>query len=172
MEKWKLALLIFLVLGALSFSRKSMGQSFNVTGNDSVIYLIYSEACPHCHTLMNYLESRHEGVKLVKTTNGAAFKEVLDRYGVKWDFGVPMMFAIAGGNFIGLEGFPTESQDVDGYFMGREFEQQLCQSRGGTPYLVDGSYLFCKLPSGFFLGNEHSVDHLVNTCQETQCVPV
>jgi len=173
MEKHYVVLLALLAFLAIAFFRDSFsgrGEGIpNVTGNESVIYLAYSEACPHCHTLMNYIQSKQTEVRMLATTNGAALKPVLDSYGVDWDFGVPMMFAIAGGEMLALEGFPSESQDIGGYFMGKDFEQQLCQSRGGEPQLENSDYRYCKLPDGFFLGNKNAVDYVLSICESARC---
>jgi hypothetical protein len=167
-----LALLALVLLAALRDTFLPAEPEFNSSENDSVIYLAYSNTCPHCHTLIDYIASKDSPVKVFTTTSGAVFKPVLDNYGVDWSFGVPMMFAIADGEFLGVEGFPDESQEVDGYFMGREFEQQLCDSRGGEPQLVEGEYRYCKLPNGFFLGNKYSVDYMLSVCESTQCTPI
>jgi hypothetical protein len=173
MEKNSLILLVllgFLTLAAFRNGFSGEDPDFpDVSENGSVVYIAYSEICPHCHTLIKYIQSKQSTVKVFTTTQGVAFKPTLDSYGIKWSFGVPIMFAIADGEFMGIEGFPAESQEVDGYFMGKEFEQQLCQSQGGQPHLENGDYRFCELPSGFFLGNKYSVDYIINICENTQC---
>lgn len=176
MERNSFILLVLLILLVLTAFRDifSKGEpSFpDVSENDSVVYLAYSETCPHCHTLIRYIQSKQSSVKVMSTTQGADFKTTLDGYGVQWGFGVPMIFAIVDGQLLGVEGFPDESQDIDGYFMGKDFERRLCDSRGGEPQLKEGDYKFCKLPNGFFLGNKNAVDYVLSVCESTQCVSI
>lgn len=175
-EKWFLAALFFALLVTATFSGGLLTRSgdepqkpSDVSG-DSVVYLAYSETCPHCHTLIEYVQSSAANVTLAATKEGAVLQPVLREHNVSWDFGVPLMFAVADGQLIGLKGFPTESQEQDGYFINRDFEQQLCQQRGGQAH-TDGSgeYIFCELPNGLFLGNHHSADYIISTCESSSC---
>ena len=160
-EKMMIVVLVLFGILLLGLFMTSSSDTIDISENNTAVYLVYSETCSHCHELIQYLSSEHSTVDVVATLNGAQFKTLLDKHKVEWGFGVPMMFTIIDGEFVGLEGFPSGSQDVAGYFMGKEFERGLCESRGGEQYLEQGDYKFCKLPTGFMMGNKYSVDYLV-----------
>ncbi len=126
---------------------------------NSSIHVVYSPTCPHCHALMSYLEEK--GVKFDRTQDGREAARVLLRNGIDWKGGVPVMYTVVNGTVYAVEGFPAGSQLKDGYFLGREREEELCSEMGGKPYHYNGSYRFCKLPNGMFLGNVYSVDYVV-----------
>ncbi|MDN5358278.1 MAG: hypothetical protein PWP76_121 [Candidatus Diapherotrites archaeon] len=136
---------------------KDMPQEGNHLG-----VLVYSPTCPHCHSLMKYLDEKYPDAPILRTTDGSKIKEYLKEAGVSWDGGVPIMAVRVDGNVFVLSGFPSENQDVNGYFMGREKELSLCKGMRGTPYPNEQNYLFCILPDGKILGNKYVVDWVLS----------
>lgn len=135
----------------------------------SHIYLVSSETCPHCLTLKDYLYSKDTEVDIIETTEKQIVNSILKSYGLTWNFGVPLLFAVADSEIIVISGFPSESQNFDGYFMGHDYELQLCESSGGEQFSSGGVYKFCTMRTGFTLGNIHSVDNLLEICETQDC---
>jgi hypothetical protein len=162
-----LGLLVISIFSSSSGNPDGLVDPQKAEGN--VIYIAYSDTCPHCHTLIEYMNSHKGNVTLAGTTDWQLYQGVLAEHGVDWDFGVPLMFAVSGGEFIGLQGFPSESQEWNGYFVNQEFERQLCERQGGEPHFTGVEYAFCELPGGLFLGNYHSADYIIGVCQESGC---
>lgn len=167
-EKRTAVALIILAIAAVFMIKGSGIQDFG-TGN-SFVYLVYSPSCPHCHALINYLKGREEGLRVVTTTDGAWAARVLGKYGLNWNGGVPVLFAVSGSEITAIQGFPAGSQDKGGYFMGLEYEKALCESGSGTPVLNGSEYLYCRQADGFLLGNRFSVDYLINKCLQGNCI--
>ncbi len=145
--------------------------------NGSVIYLIYSSFCPHCHYMMSYLEDMHDkypSISVVKIEDGSEYAKYLeDHYGYKWDGGVPLLFGILrNGTLILIKGYPTDSQEKNGYFMGKEYEKKMCDNMKGEKIYLNNEYSFCKLPNGVILGNKYAVNYLLTLCQEQGCVKI
>ncbi len=136
----------------------------------STVYLIYSPTCPHCHELRKYLASVNTNVKIVETTEAGKFYRKLKQLGVEWDGGVPLLFAVLKNNtVIAIEGYPAAQQEVNGYFLGREKEIEICNSLKGRSVYIGGEYKFCILPSGIILGNRYAVDYLLEICGREKC---
>lgn len=147
-------------------------SSFSRTVNGSVIYLVYSPTCPHCHHLMEYLDKLNPKVNIVKTTDSRKIYSCLKKYGVDWDFGVPIMFANVSGVITMIQGYPSSSQDVDGYFLGLQKEEQICKNSGTPIYNSNGTYMFCRIGTAKYLGNMYSVSYLVSQCEKNNCSPM
>ena len=96
-----------------------------------------------------------------KTQNGKEAFETLSKYGIAWDGGVPLLYAVVNESVIAVEGFPSASQMKEGYFLGKEYEENLCNRLGGKAFYSNGTYLFCKMPTGLLLGNVYSVNYLL-----------
>ena len=134
--------------------------------------LIYSESCPHCHALIQYLEKKNafEELNIAKTTDPSPYISLLAKMGINFS-GVPTFIVYAPETnlpaviktapFIVIVGFPSDHQNKDGYFMGRKRELEYCQGMHGTPYYENNTYLFCMLPDGTILGNEHAIDWIL-----------
>ncbi len=137
---------------------------------DNYVYLIYSETCPHCHNLLRYLDAQNlTDIKVMATTNPSKYAKVLEKKGFKWDGGVPLLFAVLkNGSLIVVEGFPSESQWNDGYFLGKEKEMEMCEELHGVKIFENGEYKYCKV-GDMLLGNKYSVDHLIHLCRTQGC---
>ena len=166
---------VLMEIGIFNFRIPSQNShdSINLTSasNASVIYIGYSPTCPHCHHLLEYIDSLNvEGIKILSTTNGRYIYDCLSKHGIRWDFGVPIMFAWFDSKLFVIQGFPSSSQDSEGYFLGKEKEIEYCKSSNGKlNYDENGRYLFCTLPNGIVLGNRNAVDYLLKKCKETAC---
>ena len=68
-----------------------------------------------------------------------------------------------------IKGFPSVTQDVDGYFMGKEYEEGLCESAGGRKHEENGEYLFCYIEDNVALGNRYSVEYMIEECEKNSC---
>jgi len=121
--------------------------------NASVIYVVYSPTCPHCHHLLSYLETVNTPVKIVKTMDSVNMMSCLRKHNISWDFGVPLVVAFTKNKTYVMEGYPASIQDKNGYFMGKNFEENLCKQEKGKPIYINGIYSFCVLPDGKILGN-------------------
>ena len=150
-------------------SEIAAGHAWNAETN---AVLIYSDTCPHCHALINYLEEKNafKEMNIVKTTDPSPYIPLLAKMGINFS-GVPTFIiyapemnipsGIKTAPFIVIVGFPSDYQNKDGYFMGREKELEYCQGMHGTPYYENNIYLFCVLPDGTVLGNEHAIDWIL-----------
>ena len=136
--------------------------------NSSVIYLVYSPTCPHCHHLMDYLSTLDTNVTIIETTDARRIYSCLKKENINWDFGVPIMVAKINGRVHMVFGYPSVDQDINGYFMGKDKEEQICSS-GGKPVYVNGSYVFCKIENNKYLGNKYSVNYLISLCEKYRC---
>ncbi|MCD6403201.1 MAG: hypothetical protein J7K98_02650 [Candidatus Aenigmarchaeota archaeon] len=164
----------FIVSGGFGeFAYQNKNESENTLelnkGSDSYVYLVYSDTCPHCHHLLEYLSKIKTNVTIVKTKDSQKAYKCLQSQGFSWNFGVPIMFARTDKKLIVIEGYPSKSQDKNGYFMGMDYEYSLCNSSNGKPYYENGTYVFCEMPEGKILGNEYAVRYLINLCQKEKC---
>ena len=173
-----LHLIFIFVLALLIFSLVHFSSIFshyypseNKKLKKSVIYLVYSPYCPHCHHLIEYLDTKNlKDVSILKTTNGKATYECLLKENFKWNFGVPIVFAKVNSTLIVIEGYPSVDQDVNGYFLGKEKEEDICDASEGEKFFdKNGRYLFCKLPDGTILGNKYAIDYLLKICENYTC---
>jgi len=141
----------------------------NLSGNYN-IYVVYSDQCPHCRHLLEFLSSLGANVHLIRVEDFAKLSiyHNLSRYFT----GVPFVFAKVNGSLVIIEGFPDASQDVDGYFYGRDYEMKLCKQMNGEPVFVNGTYWFCRLDSIRVLGNEHAIVWFLEQCRLRGCQPL
>ena len=167
-----IALVALIGFGFMAFSYESPFD-FNTNATISYelpfVYLVYSPSCSHCHSLIEFIETNETGLNLIKTKDFPAVAEFLSSYDIEWKFGVPILFGVSYSEIKILEGFPSGSQNKEGYFIGKDFEQNICESQRGSPYFENDTYLFCNLPSGMMLGNDFSVKHLLDFCKENNC---
>ena len=165
-------LLFVIVFGAVGFyfsrNGSSTENSVAIPNNSSVIYLVYSPACPHCHHLMDYLSTITTNVTIIETTDARRIYSCLKKENIDWDFGVPIMVAKINNAMYMVSGYPSVDQDMNGYFMGKDKEEQICNS-GGKPIYVNGSYAFCEIGNNKYLGNKYSVDYLISLCEKYGC---
>ncbi len=158
-----MALLVF-VSGCVGNETVESQKSFA-----SKVYLIQSPTCPHCKAIIKYLDSVDFNVSIIKTTSGE-YGKYLKKYNFSWNGGVPLLFAILENNtLIAIQGYPTESQEKNGYFIGKEYEMNMCNSLDGKMTFKNGEYQFCKLPNGVILGNKYAVDYLLELCEKNLC---
>lgn len=163
-------ILIIFSVALIQFEHKNKSNCILELTNQSTLYLIYSPSCPHCHALIEYLDTIKTQAFIFKTTQ-FYYATCLENLGLKWNGGVPLLFGILENNsIIAIQGYPTSSQEVNGYFLGMEKEIEICENANGEKvYSKDGKYLFCRLPNGFILGNKYAVDYLIKTCEESKC---
>ncbi len=135
----------------------------NVTLKEGVIYWTYSPTCPHCQHLEDTLKKLN--YSFVPVSPEETYK-ILAKYNYTWKGGVPIVYAKIGNKLYIIEGFPAKSQDINGYFMGKEFDLKLCKEMGGTPYYENGTYLFCILKNTtnytVITGNVYAIEWLIN----------
>lgn len=167
-----LALIVSVVgiaaLALLFRSGKTEWNSEFILGRGTV-YVVYSPTCPHCHTLIEYVRREDRNVNVITTTDSSAVAEVFSEYGISWDYGVPVMFGTVNDTMILLKGFPSDSQFRNGYFMSKDYEENLCGLQNGTA-IGDGSdYRFCILSDGQMMGNAYSADAVLSFCEERVC---
>lgn len=135
----------------------------------SKVYLIYSLTCPHCKAMIKYIDSLNKNVSVIKVTD-SRYGALLKKFNFSWDGGVPLLFAVLENNtLIVIQGYPAESQEKDGYFMGMDYELSMCESLKGEKIYENGKYVFCKLPNGAILGNKYAVDYLFSLCEKQTC---
>lgn len=138
--------------------------------NPSVIYIAYSPSCPHCYHLLEYVsELNLKNVSIIQTQNGREVYTLLKKYNYSWDFGVPIVFTRVNGSLIVIKGYPSKDQDREGYFIGKEYEERLCESLGGKKEMSNGKYLFCWIEDNEILGNKYAIDYLINLCEKNLC---
>ncbi len=147
----------------------SFSTNVTVSENLPFVYLVYSPSCSHCHSLMEYIELNETGINLIKTKDAPEVAKFLLEYDIDWKFGVPILFGVSYSEIKILEGFPSGSQNKEGYFIGKDFEQNICEAQRGTPFFENEVYQFCNLPSGMMLGNDFSVKYLLDFCKENNC---
>ena len=164
MKKLLLPVLLLLVMSCGCISENQTNETFI---EKDVVYIIFSPTCPHCHSLIDYVESKNTGLPIVKTTEGGKYVKFLESHGVKWDGGVPLLFVLLKNEtLIAVNGYPAESQEKDGYFYGMDYEKSMCEKMNGEPFYENGEYKFCKLPNGMILGNKYSVDYVIELCEK------
>ena len=134
---------------------------------DSTVYMVYSPTCPHCHELASYLKTLNLTVNIKAVSDGRFLQTFLQNGGVTWKYGVPILVGISEEKVVASEGYPDATQILDGFFVSQSYEKNLCINQGGFPN--DEPYDFCKLPSGFLLGNQYSVDYILDYCTENEC---
>ena len=161
--------LFLLAMMSVSLLSVDSTPTYVAEQNGSFIYLVSSDICPHCLTLKSYLESKNSNVSIIETRNSRGAARILERYGIRWEFGVPLLFAVLDSQVIALNGFPTGAQNIDGYFMGHDYDIQLCESAGGAKTYDGGRYVFCTFPSGLMLGNKYSADYILRACEIWEC---
>lgn len=165
MKRW-LLLLTFLALVMVCGCISENQTNESLVERDT-IYIIYSPTCPHCHYLINYIESKSMNITVVKTTEGGKYVKFLESHGIKWDGGVPLLFVLLKNEtLVVVNGYPTESQEKNGYFFGVDYEKSMCEKMSGKPFYENGEYKFCKLPNGMLLGNMYSVDYVIGLCEK------
>ncbi len=109
-------------------------------------------------------------IKIIKLTNPGKLIGFLKNHDIKWDGGVPLLVAqLENGTVIAIEGYPAASQDKNGYFLGKDFEEKLCKRNGGKAIYSGSTYLYCILPGNIIMGNKYSVDMLISTCKKYGC---
>ncbi len=157
-----LALALCVALALLRPVGESTGTPQTQSAKEG-LYLVYSPVCPHCHHLMGYLKGM--GVNAILTTDISPVAPALERAGFSWDGGVPLLVCVADRNVVIMEGFPSSSQDVNGYFLGMEREEEICRGLKGTPVYEGGVYAYCVLPTGALLGNVRALQVVVSACE-------
>jgi len=161
-------LLIFLVSLALTFLSLFLTKN---TKNEPLerynIYLVFSPTCPHCENLMNFLEKERIGVESIPIEKFyviGVYKNLSGYFN-----GVPFVFAKVNNTIIIIKGYPSKGQEKNGYFLGKEFEEDFCKKTNGTPVYINNTYAFCKLSENVLLGNRYSILWLIEQCREYGC---
>jgi len=131
------------------------------------IYVVYSPTCPHCKNLFEFLEKGGIGVHKL-TIDIFSITPVYRELAIFFT-GVPFIFAKVNNTYVIIQGYPSSNQEKDGYFMGRDFEENLCKSMNATPVYENGTYLFCRITPNILFGNRYAVLWLVEQCDRYGC---
>lgn len=144
-----LAVVIGIVLAHL------IGRSSGyISSNISLPCIAYSASCPHCHHLIE--DSRRFGLN-ASLVQGRQAVECLSYAGLKWDGSVPWLVI----NGYAMRGYPSDSQDHDGYFISASYEESLCRKMGWKPVYRNGTYEFC-MNGSILMGNRHALEWLIS----------
>ncbi|NPA38331.1 MAG: hypothetical protein GXN99_00885 [Candidatus Nanohaloarchaeota archaeon] len=158
------AVLLFAVLIYYNFSFVSPSQ--NVEGNKA-LYVISSPTCPHCINLKNDLKQVSANIIYVSPTSTEAYK--IQRLVPEWSGGVPLMVCLTSDKPLVMIGYPSATQEKDGYFLGEEQEKEICRSQQGKEIYDGNKYLYCVLPNGFIIGNEYALNYLLEVYRNQGC---
>jgi len=161
-----------LLLGVFVATWFSVPTTTVTSEGENTVYLIYSPVCPHCNHMKEYLHkiAKEHRIRVVETMNTSYALYLKEEFNFTWDGGVPLLFAVLKNNtLIVIEGYPSLSQDVNGYFLGMEKEQEICKHWGGESIYENGEYKFCKLPNNVIVGNKYAVNYLVDACKNNGC---
>ena len=88
---------------------------------------------------------------------GGQAAECLSYAGLKWDGSVPWLVM----NGYAMKGYPSNSQDNEGYFISRPYEESLCKKMGWKAIYDNGAYQFC-MNDHILLGNRHALEWLIS----------
>ncbi|HIP66551.1 MAG TPA: hypothetical protein EYH09_00270 [Candidatus Nanopusillus sp.] len=169
--------LLGLLLGYLYISNinnLTIEHKISLSNKSSIIYIVYSPTCPHCEHLLEYIsniETKYPNVTFLKTTNAKEMNECLKEHNISWNFGVPLVVAFTKNKTYVIEGYPDKYQDINGYFLGENFERNACERSNGTAFYKDGKYLFCIFSNGRILGNKYAIEYLAEICSKESCIP-
>ncbi|AAR38884.1 NEQ029 [Nanoarchaeum equitans Kin4-M] len=130
------------------------------------IYVVYSPYCPHCHNLLKTLDEL--GIKAITIDYREFPKTPYYKFVAKYFNGVPLVFAKTKNQLIIISGYPSEIQDNNGYYYGKEYEIELCKKLGGKPVYINNSYYFCEI-NNTILGNRKAIEWLINICKSQGC---
>lgn len=173
-----LLILLGLAIGYIYFSNNNEASytplATKIDNKSSVIYIVYSPTCPHCKHLLEHIssiETDYPNVTFFKTTNAREMYKCLEEHNISWNFGVPLVVAFTKNETYVIEGYPSKHQDNNGYFLGEDFEKNLCKHHNGTAFYKDGRYLFCILSDGKILGNRYAISYLAEICSKESCIP-
>jgi len=158
---------IVLLITILAFYFIKTGVENNNIKEKYNIYVVYSPTCPHCENLLNFLDKEGIGVEKIpieKFYVMKVYKNLSDYFS-----GVPFVFAKVNDTIIIITGYPSKDQERDGYFLGRDFEEDLCIKTKGTPVYINNTYSFCKSSENVLSGNKYSILWLVEQCREYGC---
>jgi len=163
-----IALLIVITL-SLIFTRVKIENNINENNVKEKynIYVVYSPTCPHCENLLNFLEEERIGVEKIPIENFYTM-DIFNNLS-KYFNGVPFVFANVNGTIIIIEGYPSKDEENNGYFIGKEFEENFCIKANGTPIYINNTYGFCELSKNVFLGNEYAILWLIEQCKKYGC---
>lgn len=139
----------------------------NVPTKQYNIYVVYSPTCPHCKNLFDFLEKNGIGVHKL-TIDIFSITPVYRELAIFFT-GVPFIFAKVNGTYIIIQGYPSSNQEKDGYFMGRDFEENLCKSMNATPVYENETYLFCRITPNILFGNRYAILWLIEQCDKYGC---
>jgi len=132
------------------------------------IYVVYSPVCPHCENLLNFLDKEGIGVEKISIEMFPVMK-IFRNLSEYYRGEVPFVFAKINNTIIIIKGYPSKNQENDGYFIGKEFEEDLCKKTNGIPVYINNTYAFCKLSENVLLGNRYAILWLVEQCKEYGC---
>jgi len=142
----------------------------NMPAKQYNIYVVYSPTCPYCKNLFDFLEKNGIGVHKL-TIDLFTITPVYRELAIFFT-GVPFVFAKINGTYVIVQGYPASNQEKDGYFMGRDFEENLCKSMNAIPVYENGTYLFCKITNNVFFGNRYAIQWLIDQCERYGCEEV
>jgi len=130
------------------------------------IYVVYSPSCPHCENLLEFLDNN--GINVTKITidefaNTSIFPNL-----TKYFVGVPFVFAEVNDSLVVVIGYPSKTQEKDGYLIGRDYEENMCIKVNGTPVYINNTYQFCNI-TGVLVGNKYSIMWLIDQCEKYGC---
>lgn len=158
------AILLIIVFLYFNYNYFAYTSSKHISGS---VYLVYSLTCPHCNHLKESLPS-DINVTFV-SINSNKVKEISNRLR-EWSGGVPLMICFRNQSPLVMLGYPSASQDNNGYFYGEKEEQKMCEEYNGTKVFKDGKYVYCLLPSGFMMGNKYALQEIIEAYKRNECI--
>jgi len=158
---------IVLLIMILAFYFIKAGVENNNIKEKYNIYVVYSPTCPHCKNLFSFLDREGIGVEKISVEKFYVMKVYKNLS--KYFLGVPFVFAKVNDTIIVINGYPSKDQERDGYFLGKDFEEDLCIKTNGIPVYINNTYSFCKSSENVLLGNRYSILWLVEQCKEYGC---
>jgi thiol-disulfide isomerase/thioredoxin len=114
-------LLFIIVLGAILLTTGCVSQNQNPVPATATVYFFYGEECPHCHTVMPFIESLSEKYPEVdflmletwhNETNAALFRSLNQELGIEHT-GVPEVIVVGNSTpLIGSREIPAHLEEV------------------------------------------------------------
>jgi len=153
------------VFAYFNYNHFAQAATSHVEGS---LYFVYSLTCPHCSHLKDVLPSDINITYIPDTSSEV--QEIKERL-KDWTGGVPLLVCFRENEPpLVMIGYPSESQDKDGYLYSKEKEEELCGKYGEKVY-ENGEYIYCKYKnSGYMMGNKNALQIILDAYRKGECV--